>query len=306
VNKTRVSLLYTTVKAHWGYIVRQPGATAAQTAYILPPPPTVVGAFAAVLGRLLGIPDAHTGRRKKHVLTGLMECALQATIAAGAGLLAAGEGGAGGGVALVEEPSRIIGAPYKGGGALNRALSRPIALSAGDLLPVQAVGAASGPGTLLVLAWLLDTGRLESCLGRRIGNELLSVAPSSVFRLGSREGLVSVVGEQGRLPGYGAVSGEKLEVLGSGHEYESILYQPASCTLPESRASVASVVLLDEHYREREYLAPASPGSGPGVIYPPSSPARFRVAHGSCLAYAPRGGLRALALAVPGAGVVSE
>ena len=300
MRNTRVSLLYTTVEAHWGYIVRQPGATAAQTAYILPPPPTVVGAFAAVLGRLLRLPDAHAGgKRKRPVLTGLMECALQATITVGAGLLAAREGGASGGVVLVEEPSRIIGAPYKGGGALNRALSKPIALSAKDLLPVQAVGAASGPGALLVLAWLLDAERLESCLGRKISNELMSVAPSSVFRLGSREGLVSVVGERGHLPGYGVVSGDELEALGSGCEYESILYQPASCALSESPASVVSVVLLDEHYREREYLVPAGPGSGPGIIYPPSSPARFRLAHGRCLAYAPQGGLRALSLAVP-------
>lgn len=73
---TRV-FAYARLRLHWGFIVRQPGASAAQTAYPLPPPTTVAGAFANPLARLLGIIDSYPEKREALPVTNMfMSCIL--------------------------------------------------------------------------------------------------------------------------------------------------------------------------------------------------------------------------------------
>jgi len=168
--------LYTILDLHWGYTVRQPGATAAQSAYVLPPPTTVVGAFANPLARILGVPD-YVERRllvRLPVQNRFMKCLLGATLAAGAGLLPARSPAIG--AATYEEPSRIMGTPYKGGGDYREAVRKPAYLSATTLLPVQAVGAASAPGALLALAWLVNVDVLSDCVSERVDIDMLDEA----------------------------------------------------------------------------------------------------------------------------------
>ncbi|MEB2835840.1 MAG: hypothetical protein GSR80_001081 [Desulfurococcales archaeon] len=269
--------LYSKVVLHWGFIVRQLGASAAQLAYALPPPPTVVGAFANPLARILGLGE-EVDRRLAPAGSRVMACALKATLAAAAGL------GGPVGSAVHAEPSRIAAALYKTGGDYSRALREPAYLAADRLLPVQAEGAASAPGAILHLAWLVDLEGLSACLSEAYGRgvsvssrEALAAA-WSVYRLGSREGLASTV--VARLYGAG-----ELEELGEGSAFESILYQHADCVEPGE--PVASVTLYDSSYREAVYYVPSGP-SGPSVVSPPARPALFEARSG-CRVVRPHG-----------------
>ncbi|WP_460126103.1 hypothetical protein [Stetteria hydrogenophila] len=283
------AFLHARIKLHWGFITRQLGASAAQLAYVLPPPPTVVGAFMNPLARILGLGE-ELNRKAGPAGGRAMGCALAATLAASAGL----QPGSRVGVAVHAEPSRITASLYKTGGDYARALREPIYLASDRLLPVQAVGAASAPGGSVVLAWLLDLGKLSECLGTELGLRDLKAAAWSVYRLGSREGLVSVEDA-------GALDADGLEEVPEGGTFESILYQREDCVA--ARAAVR-LTLYDEGYRERGYLAPQVAG-GPSGLTPPSMPSQFTLRSG-CRAVKPRG-IPEFALAyrvIPGGGRV--
>ncbi|MCE4604209.1 MAG: type I-A CRISPR-associated protein Cas5a [Aeropyrum sp.] len=269
--------LHAKVKLHWGFISRQPGASAAQNAYPLPPPTTVVGAFANPLSRLSGIPDSLDLTRKGRLVFTLgMECALRATLAAGAGIeapLADGRVG----IAVHEEPSRILGVPYKGGGDIQRAVKQPIYLGAQTLLPVQAVGEAASPGGMVHLGWLADLDVLEECF-KPLSMDVLESVAWSVYRVGSREGLASVLDA-------GAYMGSELEIV-DNRTFRSILYQHAECAKPDD--ITAEIVLQDYNYRESLFYAPAGLGSGQSILFPPAEPARFYLKPG-CKGAIPRG-----------------
>ena len=274
--KTTPIFLYSILRVHWGYIIRQPGATAAQAAYILPPPTTVVGAFANPLARILGVPDYIEKRKAKAglpVQNRYMECLLHATLAAGAGLVPLQAQAIG--AATYEEPARIMGTPYKGGGAYQAAVKKPIYMSATELLPVQALGATSAPGTTMAIAWLLDQSRLKECLVTTPSLAELEAAAWSVYRLGSREGLANTITA-------GAVDQEKLDIKDRG-AYRSILYQDSSCA-SISRGRVSIIPMLGLNYREREYLAPTGEPSGINIITPPPRPAMFYLRDPGCKA----------------------
>lgn len=261
--------LYSRAVMHWGFIVRQLGASAAQLAYVLPPPPTVVGSFMNPLARILGLSeslDPKVGPAGSKV----MSCALLATFSAAAGLDPRSDVG----VAVHAEPSRITAGIYKTGGDYERALKQPPYLAADRLLPVQAVGAASSPKGVIVLAWLLDPLILSKCLGEDVGSDDLRAAAWSVYRVGSREGLASVVD---------AGVFTELETVPEGGVFESILYQPEDCAKP--LVSVSKVTLYDVIYRQRSYLAP-SLGGGPSGVTPPPEPASFELKSG-CKAVRP-------------------
>ncbi|WP_165487869.1 CRISPR-associated protein Cas5 [Aeropyrum pernix] len=278
---TRV-FAYARLRLHWGFIVRQPGASAAQTAYPLPPPTTVAGAFANPLARILGIIDSYPEKREALPVTNMfMSCVLKSTLAAAAGL--AGSTG----VAVYEEPSRLVGSPYKGGGSFAKAVKSPIYIGSQELLPVQAVGQASAPNAEIVLAWLFDLDRLVSCSGvGAVGVEDVEAASRGVYRLGSREGLASVVDG-------GAVDDTKIRHLDSG-PFESVLYQDSGCVIPDSPV-VEIPIPSPPQYRERAYLAPASHGSGSSFVIPPPMPARFFLKSGCRAALYP--GVEGVALA---------
>ncbi len=268
--------LYSTLQLHWGFIVRQAGASAAQSAYIVPPPTTIVGAFASPLARILEIPDAIDperirGRRAKlPVSNRMMLCAINSTLAAGAGLEP------GSGVVVYEEPSRISGPPYKGGGAYDRAVEKPIYESVQEILPVQAVGAVSAPNARMVIAWLVNIDELGSCMGRSVEESMLEEAAWSVYRLGSREGISSVTR---------AGVDVDPEILNAG-VVETILYQKEECVAPVHGANVAGVTLLNTSYEESYYYMPAGMMSGSSIITPPPRPVKFMLRDGCSAAIA--------------------
>ncbi|MEB3807081.1 MAG: hypothetical protein GSR73_06165 [Desulfurococcales archaeon] len=275
---TQLVFLYSKVLLHWGFTVRQPGASAAQSAYIIPPPTTIIGAYANPLARILNLPDALDSRRKTPVSNKLMECALKSTISASASLHQS-QGNTG--IILFEEPSRIMGTPYKGGGSYEQAVKQPIYQSIQELLPVQAVGSASGPHVVMGLAWLLDKDRLGDCLGIEVTLEHFQRAAYNVYRVGSREGIANPVSD-GEPRVY---SGGDLEVRDLG-QFSSLLYQDAECVKPVNATDVVEVVLLSQDYSERNYYVPALPGSGPSILLPPPpEPVQFKLRSGCSVAY---------------------
>ncbi|MEB3862035.1 MAG: hypothetical protein GSR84_07435 [Desulfurococcales archaeon] len=246
----RPVLLYSKIRLHWGFITRVPGASAAQPAYPLPPPTTVVGAYANPLARLVGEPDSlytglaggpPRGRRRPRLMPRILKCSFEATLGAGAGLSGLV------GVASIEEPSRILAGPYKGGGSYEKAVRSPPYIGVQEVMPVQAMGHAIAPGAMIEMAWLLDADRLSACLG--VGEEklvgILELVAWSVYRVGSREGLASVVDAR--------VYGEPR--IGEG-VFNSILYQRADCATPEMGGTI-EVTLNDIHYVEALYHVPA-------------------------------------------------
>ncbi|NPA96600.1 MAG: hypothetical protein GXO32_03240 [Crenarchaeota archaeon] len=262
--------LYSILMVHWGYIVRQPGATAAQAAYILPPPTTIVGAYGNPLARLLGIPDYIGPREKTNlpVQNKYMDCLVRATLAAGAGLIPSPRLSVG--AVTYEEPSRIMGTPYKGGGDYQKAVKQPIYVSATTLLPVQAVGATSAPGALLATGWLVDADMLASCIGKRISLEDFEAAAWSVYRLGSREGLVHTVKA-------GVVETKDLDRPEGW--FKSILYQDRFC-VNIRRGKFAKVTMIGYDYKEREFFVPCGEASGINILLPPTRSVTYRILPG--------------------------
>ncbi|MEB3787974.1 MAG: hypothetical protein GSR78_04370, partial [Desulfurococcales archaeon] len=212
-----------------------------------------------------------------------MECMIKAAKAAGAGLDTNGRTG----IVVYEEPSRISGSPYKGGGSYDKAVKKPIYMSVQELLPVQAVGSASAPAALMHIAMLLDLEELSRCIGRRVALDVLEAAVWGVYRLGSRESIASVVG---------AGVSRDLETVDSGH-FESILYQKAGCARPARSDLAVEVVMTDEHYKSTGYHAPVSPASNAAILTPPHRSQLFLLRSG-CKAIWPRGS-RTLALSMP-------
>jgi CRISPR-associated protein Cas5a/b/c len=265
-----LAFLHARLKLHWGFIARQLGASAAQLAYVLPPPPTVVGAFMNPLARILGLGE-EVNPRLGPAGSRAMSCALKATLAASAAL----EGPTG--VAVHAEPSRITASLYKTGGDYSRAIREPPYLAVDRLMPVQAAGAASAPGAYMRVAWLLDTEILGDCLGVEVDPKALGAAAWSVYRIGSREGIASPVEAS-------SYTGGELEVLAEGSRFESILYQPADCVEPGGQ--VVRVILYGPAYREEAYYVP-TPIGGPSALTP-ARPTAFTIQSG-CRAARPRG-----------------
>jgi len=283
-----VAFLYARARLHWGFITRQVGASAAQLAYPLPPPTTVIGSFANPLARVLGIGEA-IDRRSGAAGSRIMRCAISSTIAASAGLVPRSPTG----VALHAEPTRILGGPYKGGGSYQEAVKKPAYQAVQEVLPVQSSGEASSPGSVMYLAWVLDTARLEACLGLR-GSSLvdgLEEAVWSVYRIGSKEGIASVE-EAG-------VVEDSVRIVGPGGTFHSILYQSALCVYPKTGSS-KPLTLYGLTYRERTFYAPIAGASGYSYLYPPVIPELFEVRSG-CRAFDP--GVNNLALASEEAGM---
>ncbi len=289
-------LIHTRLLLHWGYMIHKPGTTAAKPAYILPPPTTVVGAYAAALAAAAGVPHRPIPKDALGPLEEFHYCLLHATLAAAAGLAPVSDAG-GVGVAVYEELSRILGAPYKNPrtGSYSRALrAGPIyALYARpEVLPVQGLGAAYAPGALLDLAWLVDAERLAECLSGGNVAELLEAAAAGVYRVGSREGLAS--------PLHWHVY--RVEVREPGSLFQSSLPQPIRCAW-HRRGSVARIALLRiPDYKEEEYLVP-SMASGMGILLPPTCDGAvcgaYFEARSGCGVAVPEGGPSHLSLAFP-------
>jgi hypothetical protein len=122
----------------------------------------------------------------------------------------------------------------------------------------------------MVLAWLLDPSVLSACLGVDVKVSNLRAAAWSVYRIGSREGLASVVDA-------GMFSSTQITYISEGNVFESILYQPEDCAKPLSLTP--EVILYDTAYRERSYLVPGLVGGSSGII-PPHETQSFELKSG--------------------------
>lgn len=258
-------LLYARVKLSWGFTVRYPGTSAAQPAFLIPPPTTVVGAFAQPLARLLGLGDSGVpAKYGEGRALGYMPTFLEATLAASAALPRLE--GVTTGLAVHLEPSRIIALPYKGEAEVNRFMTEEDVDAVPRAMPVQAVGASYGPGALLELAWVLDV----DSLARRLNvspSGLEAAARKAVWgltRLGSKEGIAAVLD---------AWADAATEVTGS---LATRFYIPLDCVEGEAD-NAAEVVLTGLKYGVAAHLAPRGASQG-SYLVPSKLPMRFKLA----------------------------
>ncbi|MCS7106504.1 MAG: hypothetical protein NZ902_00070 [Acidilobaceae archaeon] len=277
----RLASLFSRVSLHWGFVVRLPGATAAQPALPIPPVTTVVGAFSAPLFRLLGVPFGNPSIIKggRAILSEHFECSLRSTLAAAAGL--SGEGG----LVMYQELTKIATSPYKGGKDWWDKVKMKIGTPGfyNNFIPtaqaVQAVGASYGPGTRLDLAWVLDVDELADCLAKRgvkasraDVEAALALAAHGVSRLGSKEGIASVM--EGKYI-------DKIEIIYKG-SIKTRFYVPERCVEPLSE-EVGKAQLWDTSYQPATYYAP---GVLSKTLWVSSSPLEYRLLDDmGCAAY---------------------
>jgi CRISPR-associated protein Cas5a/b/c len=270
-------IFYSRIRFSWGFSVRLPGVSAAQPALSLPPPTTIIGAFANPILEALGMPKEVGG--KPRTLYPVFDCILGASKAASFGLARSTEGSVG--IAVMKEITRIIGAPYKTGGEAERIRKAKFGTSEfftedlGRMLPVQALGVAYAPAALADIAWVADPHELAKCLKLGDVNELYktlgSIATWGVSRLGSKEGIVAV------LEGY---HGDP-EAIGIGSIFKTRMYVPVDCVEPKDEA-VSEVTLWDLEYNwRRYYVAYIASGS---LVYPPD-PISYRLVNERCKAF---------------------
>lgn len=271
---------------HWGFVVRMPGASAAQLALPLAPPTSVVGAFTSPLFRLLGLREkAVAGRRDIPVLDPHFECSLRATRAAGMGIAPSTKTT---GICVYQEVSRVIAAPYKAGGGWEEALKQKT-YSLGfytkfvtEAMPVQAVGAAYAPGVDVDLAWVFDAATLASCLrekGVKVSpedvDEVGKLAAYGVSRLGSKEGIVSVVAASYLKNGFRRVYRKEV--------FSTHIYVPVSC-VRHLAGAVSIVKLWDIAYKPVDVYVPG-PATNALVTSPwPGAIPQYEIT-GDCVAY---------------------
>ncbi|MDM7275200.1 MAG: hypothetical protein P3X22_003645 [Thermoprotei archaeon] len=266
-----IRLFYSQVALHWGYIIRVPGATAAQPALTLAPPTTVAGAFAASLLRVLGFREGIILRAGRAGVEGafskVFECILKSTVAASMGLHPIRDEGVG--LSVIMEPSRLIAAPYKTGGDRRAFEESPWSIGfykegITKALPVQAVGATYGPSALVDLVWAVDVESLVKCLpyeGASVENidRVGHYAVYGVTRLGSKEGICSAVA---------ACYVEEPVVINVGETFTAHTYVPAKCVAPLHSQLVSRVQMWDLSYLYEDYYAPSK--TTLTLAYPPA------------------------------------
>jgi len=273
----RTIFFYSRLRLSWGFVVRVPGTTAAQPALSLPPPTTVVGAFSNPVLELLK-PVKDVKRKRGETLYQVFDCILGSTLAAGFAL--ARENGGAIGIAVIEEVSRIVGAPYKTGGEAGRIKvagkgPREFLKAVGIMLPVQALGVAYAPAALADIVWVADAERLATCLGVKVEElygDLGKVVTWGVSRLGSKEGIVVVIQGHHGSP----------EQLKCGSIFKTRAYVPADCVEPKDE-DVSEVTLWGLDYRWRRYYVPFI-ASGT-VVYPPAEAVSYRLVGEKCYAF---------------------
>ncbi|MDW8082664.1 MAG: hypothetical protein RMI56_02580 [Sulfolobales archaeon] len=271
VPSSRIRAIFSRVVLHWGFIVRILEASASQLALPIPPPTTVVGALSYSLFKALGLGDLTkpSTERKSSGMTFSthFDCALEATITAAAGITPSEEPT---GICVHQEPSRLSAAPYKTGGSWEDALKSSFgsrefyAKFLAEASPVQAVGAAYGPGTPVDLLWVFDVEQLVKCLksSMRLDLEVSvvdnvgKIAAYGAVRLGSKEGIQSV-----ETAIYARE--DAIRVLHPGEIAITHLYTPTDCVEPIE--GVSRISMWDLSYKSREYYLP-EPASNSLVI----------------------------------------
>ncbi|MGC8987945.1 CRISPR-associated protein Cas5 [Infirmifilum sp.] len=261
VSLSAVRVFYTEALLSWGFVVRHRGASAAQPAYVLPPPTTVVGAFAYPLARILGLnPNAESEVKwgDGRLISSTMKVFLEATIAAAAGVRAHPHRT---GLATAQEPGRIIASPYKGDTERGRIKTEPFESAIPRAMPVQGVGATYAPGVTVGLAWAIDGYKLAKELGIQLEklDAVAEKAPFGVVRLGSKEGFLAV--DYSR-----SMYVKNVKLLGPGDKFRTWLYVDSTCVDPLDQAYVHQLPMPDLSYRLKRYYVPSQLASHNVVV----------------------------------------
>jgi CRISPR-associated protein Cas5a/b/c len=285
-----IRLFYSTVVPSWGFSVRYREVSAAQPSYILPPPPTVVGAFAYPLARILGLADT-APRELRHgrgyIVSRNMVAFLDATIVASAGV--SGNGG----LVMHQEPTKLNASMYKGSSEASRIRAEPYTKKFYEealprIFPVQAVGATFALSVEVYLTWVVDIDRLLRNLGNqgiKLTEEDIDMAGQQavlgITRIGSKEGIVAVDPAKS---GY-----EKNPVVKApGENIKTVQYVLKTCV--ETQESIPVVDLPSVDYTLRPFYVVSTSASNTVLLpYSIPTPGWFRVKH-PCRAYAPRNG----------------
>jgi CRISPR-associated protein Cas5a/b/c len=285
-----IRAFYAKVLTTWGFVVRHKGTSAAQPSYPVPIPTTVVGAFGYPLLRLLEIPVS-TGKKIKWgdgvLITEPMKALLESTLAASAGFTSSLNKTPGRfvktGLAVYQEPNRIIAAPYRTGGQMGRIRkARPFSPEFIDaiqlILPVQAVGATYAPYITLELLWVVDAKKLAKELGVSL-EKLDSIAQKAVHgvvRVGSKESLVAL--KDARYV-------KDVKVYRAGERVKTRLYVPSSCA-ERVIGTAEELIIPDLEYKPSNFYIPAEIVSSNLIIplHEDAPPPEFKVLH-PCVAY---------------------
>jgi len=264
----------------WGFVVRHRGVTAAQPAYPIPPPTTVVGTFAYPLLRILGLPPINKASSiawgEGRLISDLMKPLLESTIMATAALISprmceevalphSHGKSLRVGVAVYQELGRIIASPYKTGGQVKDIKSSKVLESRfftdaiPKAFPVQAVGATYAPALMVKLLWVLNAEKLSKEINVSI-DKLDSAGRKAVYgvvRIGSKEGIVAL--EE-------AMYVQNPRILDPGEKVNSRFYIEQSCVEALDPAMTAEIVLPDLQYKLTSYYLPAHIGSNTVII----------------------------------------
>lgn len=263
--------LFTRVMLTWGFTVRHREASAAQPSIPLPPPTSVVGAFAYPLFRLLGV-NVHVGwfetYSEHRLIAPAMKHLLEVTLVASASLVEDSLLQRAVGLAVHQEFGKLVAAPYKGGTSWREAVkTKPFTKDfyekgISQAIVVQAVGATYGPGAVLELLWVFDLEELSRRLGVK-PEDIDSVAEEAVHgvvRIGSKEGLVVVDHDK-------ALYEKNVKVLGSGSVFETSFYVEKDCVTPMESHLVNEITLWDLAGRLKVYYI-ASKSASNNIIAP--------------------------------------
>jgi CRISPR-associated protein Cas5a/b/c len=286
---------YAKVLTTWGFVVRHRGVSAAQPAYPVPLPTTIVGAFGYPLIRMLKLPLGRAGGiewGEGNLVTEVMKPLLEATITASGGLTSPRYEASSRthtsilwfGLAVHQEPGRINAVPFKGGGDLERIRRAKFASTdffieaVPRALPVQAVGAAYAPRLKLELLWVVDVERLSKELGISV-ERLDSAAQKAIYgvvRVGSKEGLVAL--EDAKYT-------TEVKIHRPGENVHSRLYVSKACAELQA-GSAGELVMPDLRYRLSYFYLPAQVASNNLVIpLPEEYPAPVFKVLSPCVAY---------------------
>jgi CRISPR-associated protein Cas5a/b/c len=256
---SKIRFFYSLLRVHWGFSVRLKGATASQPSLPLPPPTTILGAFAQPLLKLLDIGFDHPIKYDKKdwgsVVTSSFKCFLYSAL--GAAMALDPENIVG--VSNYAEITRIMSLPYRTGGKVKDAIKSPIHESISFIMPVQAMGSSYSPGALIHIGAVLDIDRLSECLNVAV-KDIEDVGLQSCYgvsTLGSKEGLVSVVKAY-----YG-------EPMTYNDEINTIAYVPEGGVIALFPERFMKISLWDLDYKTKSFLIPVKLYISANLIAPP-------------------------------------
>lgn len=269
----------------WGYTIRYKATSAAQPAYALPPPTTIVGAFAYPLTKLLKLNPyrdcTNVSWGKGRIISCTMTHLLDATIMAAAGFV---EEDYPTGIAVHQETGRISASMYKGGGERARISAEFMSSNFfTEALPrvitAQAVGAAYGPLVQIDLLWVVNARKLCEKLNITIDefDEAAQIAVYGLVRLGSKESIVAIDPSKSKFI-------KNPQIMQIGDKIRTRLYVPKKCVEVLDGELVHEIIIPNLYYSPELYYLPAIAASNL-VIFPLSSELApvFRIINNKCI-----------------------